>query len=236
VIRKASEQDKTALREIWSAAFKDPPVYADFVTQYCLKLGSVLYDDQGRSFITLFPLTLIKEGKVLLNGFYLYGLATHPSQQGKGFGSRLLSRAVENTSFCLLYPATSELQIFYHKRGFTTPVRIPEPVIQNKTVPGVTAINPKVLYGQYLKDARKQKFVFLWPEPMFHFALEECLFRKGFVIPPWFCYPEEGQVLYKPYAHVKELLVDSYLQGWGFFKDKVPGLETEESIFYLPLD
>ncbi len=82
----------------------------------------------------------------------------------------------------------------------------------------------------------QQKFVFLWPEPMFHFALEECLFRKGFVIPPWFCYPEEGQVLYKPYAHVKELLVDSYLQGWGFFKDKVPGLETEESIFYLPLD
>ncbi len=128
MIRKANDQDKTALREIWSAAFNDPLSYADFVIEHCLKLGTVLFDDRGRSFLTRFPLTLMQKGKILLQGFYIYGLATHPVQQGKGFGSLLLTKAVEETPFCLLYPATPELQRFYYNRGFITPVRIPDAV------------------------------------------------------------------------------------------------------------
>jgi GNAT superfamily N-acetyltransferase len=236
VIRKANEQDKPALREIWSAAFNDPLSYADFVLDHCLKLGTVLYDDPGRSFVTLFPLTLQQKGITLLQGFYIYGLATHPAQQGKGHGSRLLTRAVENTPFCLLYPATSELQRFYRKRGFTTPVRIPGAVSTQISLPDVQDTRPERFYRKYLKDAGDQDFVFLWSASMFAFALGECFFRKGFVSPPWFCYPENGQMLCKPFLSPKGSEKRSYTHGWGMFQVNVPEFDPGKSILYLPLD
>jgi GNAT superfamily N-acetyltransferase len=236
VIRKANDQDKTALREIWSAAFNDPLSYADFVIEHCLKLGTVLFDDCGRSFLTRFPLTLLQKGKILLQGFYIYGLATHPVQQGKGFGSLLLTKAVEETPFCLLYPATAELQRFYYNRGFITPVRIPDAVSKTLPAPGIQENRPEFLYKQYLEDATNQDFVFLWPASMFEFALEECLFRKGFVSPPWFCYQDQDEILCKPYISPSGLKDWSYTQGWAMFQDTVPGFESGKSVFYLPLD
>jgi len=236
VIRKANEQDKTALREIWSAAFKDPLSYADFVVDHCLKLGTVLYDERGRSFLTCFPLSLLKKGQILLQGFYIYGLATHPCRQGKGFGSRLLARAVRDSSFCLLYPATSELQRFYHKRGFITPVRIPAALSRQLAVPDFQEIQPELIYHQYVEDANHLDFVFLWSSSMFKFALDECLFRKGFVSIPWFCYPEDGQTHCKLFLSPDDPGAFSYTKAWGMFKERVPGFEPEKSIFYLPLD
>jgi GNAT superfamily N-acetyltransferase len=236
VIRKANEQDKPALREIWSAAFHDPLSYADFVLDHCLKLGTVLYDDRCSSFVTRLPLTLQQKGVTLLQGFYIYGLATHPTQQGKGYGSRLLARAVENTPFCLLYPATSELQRFYRIRGFTTPVRIPGAVSGQIYVTGIQETRPERFYRQYLEDAGNQDFVFLWSASMFAFAWDECLFRKGFVSPLGFCYPEDGKRLCKPFLSPKGSEKWSYTQGLGMFQVPVPEFETGKSVFYLPLD
>ncbi len=171
-----------------------------------------------------------------MQGFYIYGLATHPGQQGKGFGSRLLAYALEDAPFYLLYPATPELQRFYHKRGFTTPVRIPDAVSRKLTVPGVQDIHSKLLYRQYLENAGNQDFVFLWSAPLFDFAIGECFFRKGFISPPFFCYPEEDQVLCKPFLSAANSGEYSYLHGRAKFNVPFPGFDTEKSTFYLPLD
>ena len=171
-----------------------------------------------------------------MQGFYIYGLATHPRQQGKGFGSGLLAYALEDAPFYMLYPATSELQRFYYKRGFTTPVCIPGPVSRQPAELNARKIPSKLLYRQYKEDAGNQDFVFLWSAPMFDLAFEECVFRNGFVSSPFFCYPEEGQVLCKPFLSAADPQEYSFVQGWAQFRVPVPGFEPEKSIFYLPLD
>lgn len=83
MIRTASVNDKAALLDIWSAAFGDSADYAEFAVSNCLSLGTVLYHPEGKSCLTLFPLSLHRKGKSPLNGAYMYGVATHPEQQKK---------------------------------------------------------------------------------------------------------------------------------------------------------
>jgi len=239
VIRKANGNDKKALRQIWCAAFGDNPDYAAFVTDHCLELGTVLYHPGGMSCLTLFPITLYQRGRVALEGICAYGLATHPLQQKKGFGSLLLARALAGGfPFVLLYPATENLQSYYLKRGFETPVRIPAPVSMSACNGPRSQLPANELYATYKDDAQGQKFTFLWPFPIFDFAFKECLFRKGYVVPPRFCYPSEtGRgVLCKPYRYAGQNEASSYLRALAHFNVPVKGFSFEDSIFYLPLD
>jgi len=237
VIRKANDRDKTALRDIWSAAFNETPGYAEFVIAYCLTLGTVLYHPDGMSFLTLFPLALHHKGKRILQGVYVYGVATHPMQQRKGYSTLLLSKASEMAPFLLLFPVTQDLQRFYSKRGFTVKVNVPAPVVRMdlsaEKTPG--RFDP-VPFEEYVEDAAQREFTFLWPSSMFDFAYRECLFRDGFVSPPWFCYPMDGEVVCKPYRSDRKIMHASFLPALVRFNAAVPGFIPADALFYLPLD
>ncbi|HHV03884.1 MAG: GNAT family N-acetyltransferase [Bacteroidales bacterium] len=237
MIRKANDQDKAALRDIWCAVFDDTLDYAAFVTDHCLKLGTVLYYPEGLSFLTLFPLTLHFKGKNILQGAYLYGVATHPRRQRKGFGSMLLARASEIAPFLLLYPATHDLQHFYHKRGFDVPVHIPSPVVRTNLPDRPSPHHPAAApYTEYIADAGKQDYTFLWSPSLYDYAYRECLFRGGYVMSPWFCYPQDGNVVCKPYMNTGLTTNASYLRALVRFNITVPGFRSENALFYLPLD
>ncbi|HPJ82242.1 MAG TPA: GNAT family N-acetyltransferase [Bacteroidales bacterium] len=238
MIRKATSNDKTALRKIWCAAFGDDPDYAAFVTDHCLELGTVLYHPGGMSCLTLFPVNIYQRNRLVLEGVCVYGLATHPLQQKKGFGSLLLARALAGSPFVLLYPATESLQKYYLKRGFDTRVRIPAPLLMSDCKEPNGQATPDELYSAYKNDAQRQEFAFLWPFSIFNFAFQECLFRGGYVAPPWFCYPSEKDrgVLCKLYKDGGKKDGSSYLHALVHFNVPVPGFCSEDSIFYLPLD
>ena len=238
MIRKATSNDKIALRQIWCAAFGDNLDYAAFVTDHCLELGTVLYHPGGMSFLTLFPITLYHRNKRIMAGVCVYGLATHPLQQNKGFGSLLLARALAGPPFVLLYPATEDLQKYYLKRGFDTPVRIPAPLMMSDCKGPHGQARSGELYATYKDDALRQEFAFLWPLPIFNFAFQECLFRGGYVVPPRFCYPSETDpgVVCKLFKGVGKKDGSSYLRALAYFNVPVPGFCSEDSIFYLPLD
>ncbi|HNR27542.1 MAG TPA: GNAT family N-acetyltransferase [Bacteroidales bacterium] len=239
MIRQATAEDRAALLDIWCAAFGDSPDYAAFVIDHCLELGTVLFHPRGMSCMTLFPLTLFSGNKKLLEGFYVYGVVTHPQQQKMGFASLLLDRARTLAPFLLLYPATQPLQEYYKKRGFDTPVRLPAPLIRTATGKEHSGAPVRALYQEYKKDAEKQEFIFVWPFSMFHYAYQECRFRSGYVLPPHFCYPSEKEnnvVMCKPYAGGGNNDKALFLQALAHFHDPVPGFITEKSLFYLPLD
>lgn len=238
MIRKATSDDKTALRQIWCAAFGDDPDYAAFVTDHCLELGTVLYHPGGMSCLTLFPVSLYQRNRMILEGVCVYGLATHPSQQKKGFGSLLLTRALAGSPFVLLYPATKNLQKYYLKRGFDTPVRISAPVMMVDCKAPHGQAPSEELFAAYKNNAQRQEFAFLWPFSMFNFAFQECQFRRGYVVPPWFCYPSETDrgVLCKLYMEGGEKDGSPYLCALVHFNVSVPGFCSDDSIFYLPLD
>jgi len=236
VIRKANHRDQAALREIWGAAFGDGPDYAAFVTAQCLEKGTVLYCPEGRSMLTLFPLSLAFYGKMMLQGYYVYGVATHPVQQHKGFSSMLLEMAARDAAFLLLFPATAELSRFYRKRGFSTSVSVPAPILAEQS-----AISPEnrlqqAPYMTYRERAGQHQYAFIWSEPLFDFAYRECMFRSGLVLPPWFCYPAEKRFVCKPYMIPEKPGTTSFVQALGRFLVPVPGLHEKNSIFFLPLD
>ncbi|MFY9116975.1 MAG: GNAT family N-acetyltransferase [Bacteroidales bacterium] len=241
MIRTATVNDKAALRDIWCAAFGDDVSYAGFAVDNCLALGTVLYHPEGMSCLTLFPLTLHRKGKSPLQGAYVYGVATHPDRQKRGYSSLLLYHASKLAKFLVLYPATEPLKTFYEKRGFTTPLLIPAPATvsaKNAPITDVdrhTALGAEHLFAAYREDGLKQPGVFLWSAPLFDYAYRECLFRGGFAGKEAFYYPgADGLLQCKPY--LSGYTGNGFLEGLARFHTRVPGLHLIPPLFYLPLD
>lgn len=245
MIRTATVNDKAALREIWSAAFGDDRSYADFVIENCLSLGSVLYHPEGMSCLTLFPLVLHRKGKKPLKGFYVYGVATHPDKQKRGYSSLLLYHASKLAKFLVLYPATEPLRSFYLKRGFTIPLRIPAPIQRplptlsdssnNANISESKTLSADLLFSAYQEDALRQKSVFLWSEQLFDFAYRECAFRGGHANKDHFCYPDEDDTwVCKPFVSGEK--THPFVEGLARFHGWFPGVQHTPPLFYLPLD
>ncbi|HKM30739.1 MAG: GNAT family N-acetyltransferase [Bacteroidales bacterium] len=240
MIRTASVNDKAALLDIWSAAFGDSADYAEFAVSNCLSLGTVLYHPEGKSCLTLFPLSLHRKGKSPLNGAYMYGVATHPEQQKKGYSSLLLYHTSKLAKFLVLYPASDTLRSFYAKRGFDVPVSIPAPIeagptpVTDLSKPVANPLDSSELYAVYQENALKQKSVFLWSSSLFDYAYRECLFRGGHAQHSHLCYPSLSGSLCKPF--VKTETNGSFLQGLARFHVRTPGLKQTPPLFYLPLD
>ena len=148
----------------------------------------------------------------------------------------VLEMAARDAAFLLLFPATAELSRFYRKRGFSTSVSVPAPILAEQS-----AISPEnrlqqAPYMTYRERAGQHQYAFIWSEPLFDFAYRECMFRSGLVLPPWFCYPAEKRFVCKPYMIPEKPGTTSFVQALGRFLVPVPGLHEKNSIFFLPLD
>jgi len=232
VIRTATVKDKAALQEIWSAAFGDPMDYARFAVENCLTLGTVLYHQEGMSCLTLFPVSLHRKGKRPLTGAYVYGVATHPSKQKRGYSSLLLYHTSKLAKFLVLYPATEPLHAFYVKRGFDVPVHIPAPLVKQPFTPTDNTPGTPALYADYQADALEQKSAFLWPRSLFDFAYQECLYRGGFAHEGHLCYPSSSEITCKPFLSGSK----TFLGGLARFHVRTSGVRQTPPLFYLPLD
>ncbi|MDR1962000.1 MAG: GNAT family N-acetyltransferase, partial [Gracilibacteraceae bacterium] len=130
-IRLSRRRDIPFLRRIYRKSFGDGQKSEDL-------LFGELYGEDNCYVLTRFgfpaamafvlPVSVRGEGKEW-HGCYLYAVATHPGQRGKGFGSRLISRIhadaeARGLDFALLVPATPELFGFYARLGYESAGRI----------------------------------------------------------------------------------------------------------------
>ena len=125
----ADRSDLIEIREIWEDKFPADEEYQRIMfsqviplcTNYIVKSvsGSVI------SVISLMPMRFINDQKsVILNGWYMFGVATRSGFEGKGYATRLINHAIselerDKYSFIFERPANQSLINFYLKFGFT---------------------------------------------------------------------------------------------------------------------
>ena len=119
---KVCEKDVPALASLWREAFREDgeklvPWLRQIGTGFCCKDGDAL-----RAMAFALPYAVASEGNIL-DGRYLYGVATAAAYRRQGIASRLLEYAeqelaAEGADGLLLVPAGDELRRFYAKRGF----------------------------------------------------------------------------------------------------------------------
>ncbi len=244
MIRQASYADKAALRDIWGAAFHEDTSYTAFIIDHCLKLGTVYWHPRGLACLTLFPVLLFcgERGKYM-EGRYVYGVATHPSTQRKGYSSLLLEHVSDLFPFLLLFPASDALSAFYKARGFGQTVNVPEPILSvQKSTPPEDIVFPGVAdpdrYKFYLESAAVFGNAFVWPEEMFSFACEECLFRDGSIGPDRLSYPHQTGREEKLFISSPGTLNKNCNKGLVRFSEKKDARKyiPDASFFALPLD
>lgn len=235
MIRQASYTDKAALQNIWGAAFHEDTAYTAFIIDHCLNLGTVYWHPEGLACLTLFPV-LLRSGdhKGYTEGRYVYGVATHPSMQKKGYSSLLLEQISDLFPFLLLFPASDALSAFYKARGFSQTVHIPDAIISAQK----SVLPEQARYHYYLRSAAVFGNAFVWPAGMFSFACEECLFRGGSIGPDRLMYPHPTGWEEKPFISSPKTLNMSRNQGLIRFRQKEDARNyiPDNSFFALPLD
>ncbi len=124
-MRQATKADKEAILNIWSVCFGADMRYQNILTAGAYPLKDTYIMEENKeiaSIVTILPVEWQGKGESR-NGSYIYGLATLPKFQNKGYGSKLLKEVIEKltkegSDFVVLYPAEEELQNFYSKNGF----------------------------------------------------------------------------------------------------------------------
>lgn len=123
--------DIPALKALWAEVFGDEAEYIDLFfdrmfrpEDYAVLCGT---EEDGTEIIltmaALLPVDLVCDGRRFPIS-YLYGMATRPTEQGNGFGLKLLKHAAEycksiGKSGIALQPADRGLLNFYKKAGYS---------------------------------------------------------------------------------------------------------------------
>ena len=125
----ADTSDLIEIRDIWEDKFPADEQYQQIMfsqilpicTNYIMKSGT----GTVISVTSLMPMRFLNEQKgVILNGWYMFGVATRSGFEGKGYASRLINHAIsklerDNYSFIFERPADQSLINFYLNFGFT---------------------------------------------------------------------------------------------------------------------
>ncbi len=229
---QATTKDLAALQSIWSAAFAEEAAYTSFVLARCLACGTVLWNPDHRSCLTLFPINYVLPGKSLA-GFYVYGLATHPQLKGRGFASALLQEAAlwagkQTAAFLMLFPASARLNNFYSTRGYTATVRVPKAL-------RVTSRPAQQNPSEVLAGNCRAEYSFCWPVDMLRFAYDECVLRGGFATGGGLCYPcSEGWEIKSTVLPVAPQTITETALAMDFYG--MLDLDRHPGSFTLPLD
>lgn len=124
-LRHACKEDFPALKELWSLCFGDDPAYIDlfFEDLFSPEHSYVLaLEERPVSMIFSIPTTL-RTPEGCHSAVYLYAMATHPDQQGRGLGLKLMDYVAQccrerQVQVIALKPADEKLFYFYGKAGY----------------------------------------------------------------------------------------------------------------------
>lgn len=138
---KNADKIKKDMMELWKETFHDSARYIELVfdTYFCRENVFVRYcENRIIASLLCVPyefMILTNEGqRMIRNGMYLCGLATHPDFRRRGIMSELMQEA--ERSICkrgfdltFLIPADSHLRVYYQNKGYrTASFRLIEPL------------------------------------------------------------------------------------------------------------
>lgn len=141
-IRTSTSADRPRLRQLWQLAFGDSEDYIDCFFNACPDPERVLVlEDEGgvQAMTAWFDMPLVSADGGQWLGAYLYAVATHPDQRGKGYAGRLLAWAGEwlrEKGFACLttVPASESLHKFFAANGFAEQFAL----VEQELVPDMT--------------------------------------------------------------------------------------------------
>ncbi|MDD4754067.1 MAG: GNAT family N-acetyltransferase [Desulfitobacteriaceae bacterium] len=113
-------------KEIWKLCFGDSDNFIDFFFKHKYKEDEtvlLLHDGEVAARLTMLPMQIVAADRHILNTVMLYGIATHPNYQGRGFATRMMGYTHQylkekNNAFSVLVPAEKHLFDFYQKQGY----------------------------------------------------------------------------------------------------------------------
>lgn len=160
----STEKDFADIRHIWEERFTTDNIWLNTLFQQILPLcRSYIYILEGKavSAISLMPMKFVSPGTAPLKGFYLFGVATLQTFEGKRLAAKLILHAsgilaTEGYDFIFERPANQSLNKYYFNLGFTISLpKVPHrfqfienaekaaPFIENNCSPENTHRNPE---------------------------------------------------------------------------------------------
>ncbi len=125
MIRRATDQDISALKALWEDAFDDPLNYVDFFYNNVAKTGDTFVfevENQIVSMLTMIPVEFVFQDKAV-RAVYLYGCATLTKFRRKGIMKSMIRKAeqIAKTNGCalsVLVPGEKYLFKYYKDLGY----------------------------------------------------------------------------------------------------------------------
>lgn len=142
-MKLATKQDLPALIDLWEQCFGDPPAVIEGFFDALWDNIKVFSTEDCTSMLTAMPVRWQEK-----DASYLYAVATHPDQRGKGLCRKLMSYAEEflrkqGCSYTMLHPAGESLYRFYGAMGYETTFYCKKTMFHGKHSNFVSAVTPE---------------------------------------------------------------------------------------------
>lgn len=124
--RPSRREEVSRLKELWKVCFEDEDAYIDhYFNQYYQPERALVLEAEGEadSMLLTFPFAMTMAEGTACPACYIYAFCTHPGEQGKGYGRRLLAYAEERAraagcGAAVMVPGEESLFRFYQSLGY----------------------------------------------------------------------------------------------------------------------
>ena len=138
----AKTEDLKPLKTLWKLCFGDTDQFIDFYFKnrdWKSEVAALRVADQIVSMLTMISVKLVGENGESIEASMLYGVATHPEHQKKGFAEKLMELTDQyllskNVAAVMLVPAGEALFHFYEKRGYETRFFVREALLPSEEI------------------------------------------------------------------------------------------------------
>jgi len=140
--RLAQKGETARQKEIWKLCFGDPVSFIDFYYANRYKedeTAVLLHDGEIAAMLTMIPVTTVTSDQRSVSTTMLYGIATHPAYQHKGFATQLMDFSNQylkerKNELSVLVPANTKLFDYYRKQGYQDGFYIREALLTQEKI------------------------------------------------------------------------------------------------------
>jgi len=159
MIRYATVMDIPEIKKIWDQSFDDPLNYVDFLYDKVLDPNDTLvYEEDGQvCSIAMSIYCTFRYHDDAIPCVYIYGCATRPDREGKGFMTQLISRLEQNAvargcEMAVLVPGNRSLFKYYANRGYNADFSLRRVVLRPGMLKAVPRPDSPIAYDHLFSD------------------------------------------------------------------------------------
>ncbi len=191
LFRNARHEEFPQLIKMWKTCFKETAEASANIFKKLQKAENIMVlvdDNKVVAMLTIRELTF-SAPLCSCKGAYIYGVATLPSEQGKGHSTTLLNDVdkllIHRKYACsVLVPAEESLFDFYAKRGFEKAININKATVNAADIPNGKKYKLEKIDSQkfmQIRDGRfsDSKFFGCWDEAYLEYIIEDCEAHGG---------------------------------------------------------